>query len=221
MIGRKFKHLKHVETYRFSAARRRVPDPSEEPCPALAPRAYPGPMKLRLLRFFAKRPLALVAMGLASLLGLLAIAGVVAIRPTERPRDDAPPDPRAIMNRGWYDRYPRKRTDEVKFLIFFGGGFGVYEEGSAFKVAYEVFELERQKDKMWFRFLQDGKTAESKFTISRCDEKSPFDLCLDIPDTPRGPKRFYGFDYGEDFAARIPWGPQMLRAAEAHARMRE
>ena len=24
------------------------------------------------------------------------------------------------------------------------------------------------------------------------------------PDTPRGPKRFYGFDWGEDFAARIP-----------------
>lgn len=174
-------------------------------------------MKLRLLRFFARRPLALLALGAATIVAAAAVVGIVAVQP----RDDAPPNPRAIMNRGWFDRYPRKRTDEVKFLVFYGGGFGVYEEGSAFKVSYEVFELERQNDKMWFRFLQDGKTAESKFTISRCDEKSPFDLCLDIPDTPRGPKRFYGFDWGEDFAARIPWGPQMLRAAEAHARMRE
>ncbi len=63
-----------------------------------------------------------------------------------------------------------------------------------------------------------------RFSVARRrvpDQRSPFDLCLDIPDTPRGPKRFYGFNHGEDFAARIPWSPQMLRAAEAHARMRE
>lgn len=180
-------------------------------------------MKLRLLRFFARRPLALLALGAATFVGAAAVIGTIAIRPAGdgHARADAPPNPRAILNRGWYDSYPRKRTDVVKFIAFYGGGFGVYEEGSAYRVSYEVFELERQNDKMWFRFLQDGKTAESKFTITRCDEKSPFDLCLDIPDTPRGPKRFYGFDWGEDFAARIPWGPQMLVAAEAHARMRE
>lgn len=178
-------------------------------------------MKLRLLRFFAKRPLSLAVLLVASLLGVIAVVGTAAIRPSERPHDDAPPTPRALLNRGWYDRYPQKRTDEVKLLVFFGSGFGVYEAGSAYKTAYELFEFERQNDKVWMRFLQDGKTAESKFSISRCDEKSPFDLCLDIPDTPRGPKRFYSFDWGEDFAARIPWGPQKLRAAEAAIRVRE
>jgi hypothetical protein len=172
-------------------------------------------MKLALLRFFARRPLALVVLILASALGVLAAVGVSAIRP-----HDGPPGPRAILNRGWYDRYPRKRTDEVKFIVFFGGGFGIYEEGSAYKTAYESFEFERQNDKIWFRFLQDGKTAESRFTITRCDEKSPFDLCLDIPDTPRGPKRFYGFDWYDEFESKIPWGPQMLRAAEEHTRLR-
>ncbi|MFO0589067.1 MAG: hypothetical protein U0441_16065 [Polyangiaceae bacterium] len=175
-------------------------------------------MKLRLLRFFAKRPLALLALVPATLLGAAAVIGLSSARPHD---DENPLNPRAILNRGWYDRYPQKRTDEVKFMVFFGGGFGVYEEGSAYKTSYEVFEIERQNDKMWFRFFQDGKTAESKFTITRCDTKSPFDLCLDIPDTPRGPKRFYAFDWGEDFAARIPWGPEMLKVAEAHGRLRE
>lgn len=172
-------------------------------------------MLLRLLRFFARRPLTLLGLGAAALAGAVAI-GAAALRSHEEPQTD----PRALIGRVWFDSYPRRSTDNVKILIFFGSGFGLYEEGSAYRATMDFYEFERQGDSVWIKFKQDGKTAQSKFTISSCEEKYPFDLCLDIPDTPRGPKRFYGFGYDDDFAERVPWGPQMKRALEEHSRVR-
>lgn len=181
-------------------------------------------MKLRLLRFFARRPLALVSLVVALGLGAGAAATRCALH-TDADADtdtnaDVQGNPRMILGRGWFDSYPQKRTDNLKLFVFFGGGFGLYEEGSAWRVALDFFEFERSGDKLWIKFLHDGKVSESKFTISQCDEKPPFDLCLDIPDTPRGPKRFYSFGDEEEFARNIPWGPQVLRSAEERARIR-
>jgi hypothetical protein len=168
-------------------------------------------MKMRLLRFFARRPLALVVVGAASLVGIAVAAGTAAFGTADEPLTN----PRMILNRGWYDSYPEKRTDVLKFYYFGGGGYGIYEEGSSFRYAVDVFELERQNDKLSIKFLQDGKTAETKFTITRCDDQPYFDLCLDIPDAPRGPKRYYSWAYDDEDSARIPGGAERLRRAEA------
>ena len=182
-------------------------------------------MKLRLLRFFVRRPLTLLALGVATLAGGAAAIGFAATRPHDEPQVNEPQeidpqaDPRALIGRVWFDSYPRKATDNIKIFIFFGSGFGLYEEGSAYRASIDFFEFERQGDSVWIKFKQDGKTAQSKFKIQGCDEKSPFDLCLDMPDTPRGPKRFYGFGYDDDFANRVPWGPQMKRALEEYSRV--
>lgn len=192
-------------------------------------------MKLTLLRFFARRPLTLLALGAAAVLGTGA-ATVVRLSgrapaADERsasqgadpsaPADDASDlDPRKILGRGWYDSWPEKRTDVLKFYYFGGGGYGIYEEGSAYRYAVDAFELERQKDKLWIKFLHDGQAVETRFTVSRCDDKPPFDLCLDIPGSPRGPKRYYSFDYDDDSADRFPRGAEMVQRARTQTSSR-
>jgi hypothetical protein len=176
-------------------------------------------MKLRILRFFARRPLLLAALVPAFLIGSGALVTRGAWRGIVGESADSQSNPRMILGRGWFDSYPQKRTDNIKLFVFFGGGFGLYEEGSTWRGSIDFFEFERQGARLWIKFLQDGKVAESQFTVSPCDEKPPFDLCLDIPDTPRGPKRFYSFGDEDDFARSIPWGPQVLRAAQERARV--
>lgn len=172
-------------------------------------------MKLRLLRFFARRPLALVAV---VALGAASALGAAAAHFAAGEEAAAPPNPRKIINRGWYDSYPQKRTDVLEFYYFGGGGYGIYEEGSSYRYAVDVFELERQDDKLTIKFLQDGKVTETRFTITRCDDIPQFDLCLDLADSPRGPKRFYSWDDDEDDAASLPDGVERLRRAEEQTR---
>lgn len=182
-------------------------------------------MKLTLLRFFARRPLALAALAAAGALGAAAALGAATLRSTDDrgspgagALDGSQDNPRKILGRGWFDTWPEKRRDNVRFFFFGGGGIGIYEEGSSYRYAVDVFELERQNDRLSITFLQDGKKTETTFKITPCDEKPPFDLCLDLADSPRGPKRYYGFDDDDDYAAKAPWADAMLRDAEARVR---
>jgi hypothetical protein len=177
-------------------------------------------MKLALLRFFAQRPLTLLALAAVGTLGAAAAVGGAALSTgddrgaADQGRDalDRPlDDPRKILGRGWFDSWPEKRRDNLRLFYFGGGGVGLYEEGTSYRYAVDWFDLERQGDKLTIKFLQDGVTVETKFTISRCDEKHPFDLCLDLANSPRGPKRYYGFDDDEDYATKMPWAAGMLR----------
>ena len=181
-------------------------------------------MKLAILRFFARRPLTLVALGGSAAAGI--VAATIALTCPCGDREEASEqgalaeaqdNPRKILGRGWFDTWPEKRRDNLKFFFFGGGGIGIYEEGSSYRYAVDVFELERQNDKLTITFLQDGKKTETTFKITPCNEKSPFDLCLDLADSPRGPKRYYGFDDDEDYAAKMPWAADMVRDASQRA----
>jgi hypothetical protein len=174
-------------------------------------------MKTTLLRFAARRPL--VALGLT--LGLGAVAVGAATTCALHHKGGAAPaatqaagSPRAILGRLWFDKYPEKRSDEVQFFLFLGGGIGLYEKGSMWRSSMDWFELERRGDVLDMKWLADGKTASSKFVVSACDDKPPFDLCLDFVDAPRGEKRWYGFGDLDDEAARVPWAKDVQRAAE-------
>lgn len=128
-------------------------------------------------------------------------------------------DPRQILGRLWFDQYPANRRDDIQFFIFLGGGIGLYEKGSAYRWADDIFEFERQRDVVTMTFLHDKKTARVKFEITKCDDKPPFDLCLTFDDSPRGPKRYYTFADEDDMAARLPWSRAALRAAEARSKV--
>jgi hypothetical protein len=168
-------------------------------------------MMVRLLKLAARRPL--LALGLAATVPVALIAAATgAVRPGE-----AAGSPRAVLGRVWFDRYPDKATDEIQVWIWLGGGIGIHETGSYFRMSFDAFEFERQGDKLSMVYLQDKKTAETKFTVAACDEKPPFDLCLDLTNALGGRKRYYGFGDVDDMASRIPWSKGLLRTAEARA----
>jgi hypothetical protein len=167
-----------------------------------------------LLATAARRPL----------LALLLVAAVAffALRGSSGDGGASPEDgnPRLILGRVWFDQYPEKRTDTVQIFIFLGGGIGLYESGSVWRASTDIFDFERQGSKIHMTFLHDKTTAETKFKVTACDEKPPFDLCLDLDSSPRGPKRYYGFGDEEDFGRKVPWGRALVRAAESRAAMK-
>lgn len=178
-------------------------------------------MKLALLRFFARRPLTLAALAAAGVIGGAVALGAAVLCPCGEPAAEpvtAQDNPRKILGRGWFDSLPEKRRDNVRFYYFGGGGIGVYEEGSSYRYTIDLFELERQNDKLFITFMQDGKKVETTFTISACDDKPEFDLCLDLASSPRGPKRYYSWDDGEDYAEKAPRAADMIRDAQARTR---
>jgi hypothetical protein len=131
------------------------------------------------------------------------------------------PAPRAegrqILNRIWFDRYPESVRDDLSVWIFLGGGIGVYQTGSAFRAGFDVFDFERRGQTLDMRFLHDSARAELEFTIEKCDELPPFDLCLSLPNAPRGQSRYYSFDFGEEMESSIPWSRRLMAQARAHA----
>jgi hypothetical protein len=171
-------------------------------------------MLLRLLKLAARHPLLALALLCAVPLLALAVAGA-----RSTPADQAG-SPRAVLGRAWFDRYPEKSTDEVQVWLWFGGGIGIHESGSYWRLSMDIFEFERQGDKLAMTYLQDKKTAETRFKISACDELEPFDLCLDLTDALGGRKRYYGFGDADDMVSRIPWSKNLLRAAEIRAEAR-
>lgn len=166
-------------------------------------------MFLRLLKLAARRPL--LALAVAAAAPILAITAATASLTTTAG------NPRAVLGRVWFDRYPEKLTDEAQIWIWFGGGIGIHDTGSFWRQTTDVFEFERQGDKLSMVYLQDKKPAETRFSITTCDEKPPFDLCLDLTNALGGSKRYYGFGDADDMTARIPWSKGVLRAAEARA----
>lgn len=172
-------------------------------------------MRLQLLKLAAKRPL-------LALLGAVLVTGAAVATPiavvSASASDECEADatnPRALINRLWFDRYPGKPRDEVDLIIFFGSGFGVYEHGSQYKATMEFFEFERQGSSVEVHFFQDDARAKTKFEITECNDDRNFDLCVDFKNSPRGPKRYYSWGRDGDDAAHIPWADAWKRGAEA------
>jgi hypothetical protein len=175
-------------------------------------------MPLRLLRLAAKHPLAALAFAIA--VPLLLLFSVVRFAV---PLDAAALDgnPRTVLGRAWFDRFPDKATDEVDLWIWFGGGIGVHDKGSAWRATYDRFEFERQNDKLAMTYLQDKKSFDARFKVTRCNDNPPFDLCLDVsPPLPSsdGRTRYYGFGRRDDMESRIPSSKAEFEAAEVRAR---
>jgi hypothetical protein len=186
-------------------------------------------MKIAALRFAARHPgvVLLVAALLLLELGVVTTrwiasrwaqcAGASATSSASVP---SPQEPRTVLNRVWFDRYPRKATDEIKLMLFLAGGIGVHQAGSAYRSANDVFDFERQGDLLSLTFLHDRKAASTRFVVTSCDEAPPFNLCLDMPNSPRGPRRYYGFGHDEDMEVHIPWSAKLKQAARSQAEVR-
>ncbi|HEU4412249.1 MAG TPA: hypothetical protein VFS43_43810 [Polyangiaceae bacterium] len=178
---------------------------------------------LRVLRFFARRPLSVGAVLLAVVLGVgaagawLAGAGAGA---GATPAGPQAPNPRMLISRVWLDRYPEKARDEVSLFIFFGSGFGIYEHGSRYRATTEFFEFERQGDSVEITFLHDKSRHKTRFALTACQDDENFDLCLDLASSPRGPSRYYSWGDEDEDEERLSWLAAWKRGAEERARAR-
>jgi hypothetical protein len=127
-----------------------------------------------------------------------------------------PLPPRAILGRTWFDKYPDKRRETVQMWFWMGGGIALHESGSSYRISLEIFEFERQNDRLVVTALQDKKTVTTGFRIEPCDEE-PFNVCLTLDQSPRGPKKYYGFARRWEQERHAPWATGFEKAAEARA----
>lgn len=167
-----------------------------------------------------RQKLVVTSVLVAAVAGALAVRGASQPAAAPPPRDEATVEaaPRDLLNRLWFDKLPEKRTDEITIALFFGGGIGLFESGSAYRSSFEVFEFERKATELDLVLLHDKKRAQVKYTVRACDDTPPFDLCLELEGSPRGPKKLYGFAYGEDEAAKVPWSRDIKAGALARSK---
>jgi hypothetical protein len=128
---------------------------------------------------------------------------------TRTPRTPGPSplvEPRAVLGRYWFDRLPENERDSVSTYVFLAGGLAVREDGSFWRSTTEYFDLERRGNALSLASLHDGKKAELTFSIERCDDKPPFDLCLTLEGGGEAQRKLYGFTYGEDLSRALPRG---------------
>jgi hypothetical protein len=180
-------------------------------------------IKLRVLRAAARRPLLAAGLVVSTVALPAAVAAFESLRstpPTDVALADDAIDPRLILSRAWFDKYPEKRTESINFLVFFGSGLGIHDQGSTYRSTLDVFDFERQGAKLFITHLHDKTKIETSFKLSRCDDDPPFDVCLDLDKSPGGPRRYHGFLHDGDMDAAVPWGRALLRAADERARAR-
>lgn len=179
------------------------------------------PMVLRILRLAARRPLAALAFVVLTI--GIAVAGTVYLatphcsKPASLEPVEADINPRLILGRVWFDKYPEKPTDEIDLWIFLGGGIAFHEKGSRYQASFEILDFERQGSKLAITYLHSGKKASASFTLERCEDKRPFNMCLTLTGLPGGTMKLYGFLYDDELEAAVPWGKSRFEAAKALA----
>ena len=134
-----------------------------------------------------------------------------------KPSEPLARDPKQILGRIWFDHLPKNRSDDVTIAVWFGGGIGLYDKGSAWRSSIDIFEFERRKDALDMTFLHDKKSASTKFEIKSCDDQPPFDVCVTFDDAPRGPKTLHGFAYDDEMDKAIPWSRDIRDAERSRA----
>jgi hypothetical protein len=127
-------------------------------------------------------------------------------------------DPRQVLSRPWFDHYPKSRNEEIDLWWFSSAGIGVHERGSVWRSAIDFFDFERQSSKLEVTFLHDKKKQSVSFEVVACEDKPPFDLCLDVKEPLRGKKRFYSFAYDDEMDSHVPWARAWRSSAEARSR---
>ncbi len=112
---------------------------------------------------------------------------------------------RTILGRPWFDTYPKKHTDVVFVGIWLPGGLGAFDTGSAWRYTINIFEFERQRNRVFMTYLQDNEKEEITFKVTPCDERPPFDLCLDLTPLKGTSRRLYSWGDLEDAKHHVPW----------------
>lgn len=174
--------------------------------------------KLLARALWAQHRKVIVAIAALSTLGVVALS-LSSSCPSRRgcPCAQAVPagDDSLVFDRVWFDRYPEAPREEIAVWVYLSDGIGLYQQGSAYRGSFDIFELRREADVLELRWMQDEVVDRTRFSVERCDERPPFDLCLTLDTPARGPSRYYGFSEESDVAAHAPWARRVMLEARA------
>lgn len=112
--------------------------------------------------------------------------------------------PALLIDRNWIDRMPESHGDRLhvfRFVPTMGGG--VYQDRTLFKGTFELFTFSATGDELRFNLPQTGEKVRAAYTIEAVSGPAPFDLRLTIPDSPRGPKVYYGMRSETDRSGQL------------------
>lgn len=103
-------------------------------------------------------------------------------------------DAHLLLDRVWVDSKPEKYTDYAHVMLTLSGApIGIFQKGSAYRITAEFYEYRRAGNRLVVHFPQTGVKRQVSYRVSRCEDLSPFDLCLDLSENPwGGPRRYYG-----------------------------
>lgn len=142
-------------------------------------------------------------------------AAVVAISLTaacaqDRPRAaPLPPDEATelLHQRIWLDKEPRRPGDRFHLLAFAAEDYGVSQERTIWKGAFENFIYEADGATLAFRLPGSRKVVKTGFRIEPA-KRGEADLKLVLDTSPLGPTTYYGYQLGEggaDAAGAEAW----------------
>lgn len=141
------------------------------------------------------------------LVPLLALPAYLGARWLGGDADTAKDEPPAtLFDRIWMEKVPDEPKDYLHgAYVLESQPFGLFQRSSAFDFHIELFQYDRDKDKLKLTFPQTDKTAKITYAIKKCDEMPPFDLCLTFSANPwGGPVKYYGFSDLDDESAKLP-----------------
>jgi hypothetical protein len=96
-----------------------------------------------------------------------------------------------VENRLWIDHMPRSERDTIQVFLTLGDeGIGTFQQTSAWKGSYELFEYEGHAGELRIIYPQTGERDTVKAKATKCRENG-FDYCLEMAGGSRGVKRYY------------------------------
>lgn len=108
-------------------------------------------------------------------------------------RDDARPatDGALVTDRVWLDRLPRGERDTINvFLTITDESLGVFQAGSRWRGAYELFTFEAHGGELRVLYPQTGERESLHAKVTTCNEGA-MDYCLELKGGSRGVQRYY------------------------------
>jgi hypothetical protein len=100
---------------------------------------------------------------------------------------------RVLVDRNWLDHMPETEKERLyvfRFTPSMGGG--VFQDRTLYAGHFELFRFRVEGDVIAFDLPHEGQKLKTRYRIRRVDGPAPFDLALELENSPRGPKRYYG-----------------------------
>ncbi|HLL24751.1 MAG TPA: hypothetical protein VK427_21610 [Kofleriaceae bacterium] len=96
-----------------------------------------------------------------------------------------------VLDRIWLDHVPKNDRDTVQvFVSLSEESFGLFQNASTWKGAYEVFRYEAHGNELRLTYPQSNERETLRHKARRCTEQG-MDFCLELDGGTRGVKRYY------------------------------